>query len=387
MTARPATWLLISIRKSKPIPANRVQKLYMANLLFMQKQYDQAQSLLRASFSHVLPYNAQEEKLLKDLSLLVSKMKDHSPHAGAIVCTALSLLPGFQDAHIGKDPLKFDRLKEAFIDIAESYLYYKQQAGVVPHLKLQSHEEELALNYLLDAIDAIITTDMQLQVKKQSAKPKPDQKFMSLLFRLESYLGAEQKDKRELLSRFPAPIIDTPESTKIDEVIKIINESSKSQKTQPLVSEKTSLKLLTRPNKQEFLKEFSNLYSQAISNPSSLRLFMVGAEIASDLKSFDLPGELLTLLRSAAYCRQHPELASKDFPPSVDTLDKIIKEKDQWKFSGILHVGQCRGKENPRGRLPANNAFTSYWRSLLLPAQARSSDPFPAKRGWAPSRP
>ena len=61
---------------SQPIARVAKQKIYLATLLLMQKQYEQAQALLRASLSYTLPYNKRELELLSWLCRLPIEAED-----------------------------------------------------------------------------------------------------------------------------------------------------------------------------------------------------------------------------------------------------------------------------------------------------------------------
>lgn len=123
----------------RPIAIQKEQQLYLAAILLTQKKYAQAQSLLRQSFSHVLPYNEQEKKLLEQIHRITEKSKDHSPHAKAILFTSFSLL-----SSCGISQMKPKKIQK----LLNQYNEFKQQQSEIPHLWITHKEEKAALNYL-----------------------------------------------------------------------------------------------------------------------------------------------------------------------------------------------------------------------------------------------
>lgn len=286
---------------SQPIVKYREQQLYLANILLEQKQYSTAQMLLRASFSHVIPYNEQEKKLLIALSFLPKENNDTSPHATAVALTALSLLPPPSPPNAEEKNDK--NIVEELKDLAEQYLSYKQQLGIIPDLNLSKEEERKAINYFF-------------------------QSGIGSVQLLKSYASSTKEDLKTSRSlKFP-PLKDLKKRTFNPKAF--FNEERQNWHYE----NPAETSLVTRPLKF-FTAKFLQLYELALTDPIKLEIFLAAAEQDPAISQ-----PLITLFRSVALCKRHPNPLFPAFPPTLKELEKIYYKKNEQELSQIITIAE-----------------------------------------------
>ncbi len=319
----------------RPIAVQKMQQLYLAALFLAQKQYDQAQALIRASHSLVLPYTKEEENLLYEIVLLVSEMHDRSPHAGAVACTALALLSDPQKLDLDNDIQKLERLKQTLRGLGEAYISYKNQEGVVPHLKLQVEEEKKAASYLCQAILHLMSAEQKMQKKLMGRELGYNTELMNVFMQISDLAADEVKSK-----------IIIPHGLKLD-AVKSSNEIFVSREmlrelgtmicqSGEVKANLNDYKMLTRLHKSHLYSAFYDMYARAYAENSFMDVFFS----AAFLEAKGLEKELLTVLRSTAYCRLHPENATYIFPPEPEELLVMIIENKVDVFTRVLKAAR-----------------------------------------------
>lgn len=143
-------------KNSLPIAKNREQKLYLANLLFVQKDYTQAQKLLRQSHSLLTPPSMKEQELIKQI--IMNQEQDASPHAMALAITALALLPASVDKSDIASHLA--RLKKDYVKLDAMHL-------IIPHLEPTDKEKEVLIKKTNTAEETITFPTPKTGGKKQ----------------------------------------------------------------------------------------------------------------------------------------------------------------------------------------------------------------------------
>jgi hypothetical protein len=285
---------------SKPLAKSKEQQLYIAGLLLAQKQYEQAQALLRASFSHTLPYKTSELQLVEQAAGLAMTNHDNSPQAGAVCCTALALL---DQASVEWSDKSQQDLLQKLKSFGEAYLHYKRQAQDVAHLKLTLDEERQALHFLLENMK---------QTKGLS------EQALALLF-YHAQLAREPGKEPDPYAAYPGQSLREKGITiTVEELHKAIYQPQ--PETPPL---------LTRPGRW-LMHKFLELYENAIRNPSAISI-----QLAAAAHDRDLPADIVTVLRWAMTAR---ESAPDDpfIPPKLEAIQTIVKSKDAAQFSALL---------------------------------------------------
>lgn len=174
-------------KNSRPITKDREQKLYLANLCFVQKKYQKAQNLIRDSKTLLKPLSVQEEKLL--WQIIINQEQDASPHALALALTALSQV---SKNDISEElSLQIKRLKKECVKASGQQLS-------IPHLELTDEERQSLLKYIpVLALPASNIEKLIYPSVKTSRQARPftiDQVFIS-----KSRLDEDQKKIDQVL--------------------------------------------------------------------------------------------------------------------------------------------------------------------------------------------
>lgn len=226
-------------KHSRPIPKDREQKLYLANLGLVQKKYAKAQALLRHSHTLLTPPSKKEQELL--LQIIINQENDSSPHGMAVAATALALLPNKVTDEIEETlSTHMDRLLKEISKFNATKL-------TIPNLQLT--EEEITA----------------IMAKKPGILPS-SQALSSETLQFPSV--KKQKDKH------PFSFERTFKSNLMGE-LKNIDDFLITRHTEP---------------------QFMNWLSYALTDPPKLELMLIGAE-----HNPHIPREITTLLRSVSH--------------------------------------------------------------------------------------
>lgn len=269
---------------SKPYGVQKEQQLYMANLLFAQKNYSQALALLRSSHSHIIPFSNQEKLLLEQMLNIAFEGNDQSPHATAVVLASLALLHSVPIRSFAEDELASKELFEKQKFIYFRYHEFVNQRSLVPHLHITRQEEEDALKCLIDLSDT---------------------EFFFLSYYFQGLLENLDNHKNQLIT--PKLSVETKSRFSF-----IGFQAGLQEKIMP-----EEQLLITRPLKLDFWEWFD----LAHVDPLKLELYLVGAQ---SIKT--IPQEIITFLRSVSH----------GFAIDKATLEKMISEKNEEGFVQIL---------------------------------------------------
>jgi hypothetical protein len=326
----------------KPIAKTKEQKLYLASILFMQKQYQEVQALLRASFSHVLPFNNKELALLNRLCTLPIHARDLSPHAGALICTALSLLPEAEIRKFGEE-----ENQETLLGLARGYMRYKKQQATIPYLKLLASEEEKAFS----SLNTLIQNNQESEFRGIRNEFSTVQSG-SDIHALYHTLSMREKPKERPTA-------------------KSLYAARSSAETWPLQT-RPGLSLKTR---------FIELYTLALTDPAGLEISLATADQDDAADPY-----LITLLRGAAHAKKTEEKSNRgSFPSNLERMQEIIETGNEFAFSNLLDRAEkeeeirlrtlekmhepveVRGERKHKGS-PLSAAQTIQMREQLAPA-------------------
>lgn len=299
---------------SRPTFKTREQQLYMAMILFSQKKYKEAQNLLQQSYTQIKSYNDVELELLKNIIVQPLALKDASPHAGAVVMTALSLM-----SSVGKK--KITELQEnqrigntEMEGLLNLYRGYKKLLGTIPDLRLPINAEREALECLQYQLTSGKTEDPNvLQLAQIIAKEI-------------SLVGND-----EIAGSIAMPSFTQPVKKKSSLQFNSIRKGNYwPTKAQGLITSPPSC------NSDLALK----WYEAALNDPKKLELYLVGGEL-----SRNIPIELIKLLRCVAQANEVKKSGKindllKDFPPTLKEFESILDAFNSDRFDALIKRSQ-----------------------------------------------
>ncbi len=274
---------------SRPAASNREQQLYLANVLLGQKKYHQAQALLRASYSPIIPYTNEELDRLEAISRHLSLSKDQSPHAIAVALTAMALIGSGPDPRSPIDASQRDQVQEALEQLTQNFRDYWQQTGRVPDLQLSDEE---AINFLHGL----------LRTMNKYAKGTDKTDIQSAI---ESWIETLEDSAKEA----KLPPLDHARSTMgnitVQELKRVLNSGNKPKSA-----------LITRPG-AHFKAQFLELYQTAFDDSVKLEILLAGAE--NDPR---VPFELVGLLRAVSRAKAEPT-------ENAEAFDRLLAEANR----------------------------------------------------------
>lgn len=291
---------------SKPAPASREQQLYLAHILLGQKKYAHAQALLRASYSHIVPYSNEELDRLTDISVESLRVGDESPHATAVAATAMGLIASSPDHRPSLDVDSQKRAKERMVDFIPAFHGYHMQKSSIPDLVLSQEETIHCLQYLLKMISKEAKTE-----------------DFGLIVQITRWL-TDLIDPTETSNYVTMPQPLSPPTHKATTGVLSLYRAFNN-----LNRDSTMITRLGEAFESEFLK----FYELALTDPIKLEVYLAGAQ--NDSK---VPMNLVMLLRAVAKGRLQ---AGKDaFPPTKSQVSSMIYEQKQEEFDKLLAQAQ-----------------------------------------------
>ncbi|MBA3603316.1 MAG: DUF3638 domain-containing protein, partial [Parachlamydiaceae bacterium] len=179
-------------KKSHLIAKDREQKLYLANLLFVQKKYQSAQQIIRQSQSLIIPFNEQEKELL--IWIIINQNQDVSPHGLAVALSALALLP--IDSFVGGSAKEIEQASTITNELKRLKSEYSKFSGsrfIIPHLNLTAKERLSIFEKIpdLSKTDQFSREEIQFPPVKKISKKLPF--YFERVFASKSELNEDQK--------------------------------------------------------------------------------------------------------------------------------------------------------------------------------------------------
>lgn len=278
-----------------PIATTAEQKLYLATILFAQRRYEEAQQLVRASYSKVIPYSPRSVQFLLSLLNAPNVVQDKSPHATALAYSILAVLP--PDKVLPElNPETRLQFVSRLSGLINSYRSYQQQMGAIRHLLLPQEEMIQAAHHILNLISRLDENP----ITRLSA---------ALLFEIVQK-GSVDSSHIELPKQESSSM--TPEELK--------NALQSALKSASYVREKW---IMMRPG-ADVAYRFSQYYADALRSHAfdSLRIMLVGARNDSTV-----PRSLVMLLHGAV--RAMMEGRAADYPDTVDSLKNLLQDKNK----------------------------------------------------------
>lgn len=286
---------------SKPKPKNKEEKLYLANILFAQKKYGEAQQLLKGSFSNVMSYKAAEKLLIENIKDIAMKSGDDSPHATALLLTAFFILP--LDPH--------QKIEEEISEnILRRYQSYRKLKSTIPSIALSEEEEKKALLNL-----RIPYRGLERGLNESTIKVSP--------------VVEKTKIKKDPFRSFQKTSLHT------------MGLGWKGSEKDRIKAENNQLNHLNSIVTRMLSPDFIEMCSLAKNDPLKLELYLLGAN-----KEASIPKEFITLWRAISH----------DFDP--ENIEDLFKSEKVSEFKKIAEKAE-KFENNWQKELPQSSRISA----------------------------
>ena len=267
---------------SKPTPKTREEQLYLANILFAQKKYSEAQKLLKSSFSNVMPYKAAEKLLIENIIDIAMKSGDNSPHAAALLLTAFFILP--LDPH-----RKIE--SEIYENILTRYQSYQNLKSTIPSLVLSDEEEKRAL--------------LNLRIPYKGLKRSLNESTIKV-----SSVVEKNRVKKDSFRSLKKTSLHTILGWRGSEKDRIEAENNQLHHLNSIVTRMLS-------------PDFIEMCSLAKKDPLKLELYLLGVD-----KVASIPNEFITVWRAISH----------GFDP--ENIEDLYKNESEYQFKKIVEKAE-----------------------------------------------